>query len=234
MIRMALHQSSYDLRAFIRNRQSQFFTLALPVLFLVIFASLFGSRGQHHRGRRRADQHLGVLRARHHRARGDRGMLRQPGGLGDRTARTRRAETAARDTGPGRCRHRRPRAHGHRHRGRHVRGAAGHRLGRLRRPRPRPHRPRARGHRGDRSGLILLPGLRAHLADPQRGRRAAHHPGAPAAAVFHLRGVRRRQRSCRTGWPTWERSSPSGTWPMRCSSPTTRTPPGSGSPAWTC
>jgi ABC-type transport system involved in cytochrome c biogenesis permease component len=46
MIRMALHQSSYDLRAFLRNRQSQFFTLALPVLFLVIFASLFG--GGHH------------------------------------------------------------------------------------------------------------------------------------------------------------------------------------------
>ena len=46
MIRMALHQSSYDLRAFLRNRQSQFFTLALPILFLVIFASVFGGRGQ--------------------------------------------------------------------------------------------------------------------------------------------------------------------------------------------
>ena len=45
MISMALHQSSYDLRAFIRNRQSQFFTLALPILFLVIFASVFGSGG---------------------------------------------------------------------------------------------------------------------------------------------------------------------------------------------
>ena len=47
MIRMTLHQSSYDLRAFLRNRQSQFFTLALPVLFLVIFASVFGGGGQH-------------------------------------------------------------------------------------------------------------------------------------------------------------------------------------------
>ena len=46
MIRMALHQSSYDLRAFLRNRQSQFFTLALPVLFLVILGSLFGGKGQ--------------------------------------------------------------------------------------------------------------------------------------------------------------------------------------------
>ena len=45
MIRMALHQSGYDLRAFLRNRQSQFFTLALPVLFLVIFASVFGGAG---------------------------------------------------------------------------------------------------------------------------------------------------------------------------------------------
>jgi ABC-2 type transport system permease protein len=39
---MALHMSRYDLRAFFRNRQARFFTLALPVLFLVIFASIFG------------------------------------------------------------------------------------------------------------------------------------------------------------------------------------------------
>ena len=45
MIRMALHLSGYDLRAFLRNRQSQFFTLALPVLFLVILGSLFGGTG---------------------------------------------------------------------------------------------------------------------------------------------------------------------------------------------
>lgn len=43
MIGMALHQFRYDLRAFLRNGQSRFFTLALPVLFLVIFATLFGS-----------------------------------------------------------------------------------------------------------------------------------------------------------------------------------------------
>ena len=45
MIRMALHLFGYDLRAFLRNRQSQFFTLAMPVLFLVIFASVFGGSG---------------------------------------------------------------------------------------------------------------------------------------------------------------------------------------------
>src|SRR5262249_28537841 len=42
-IAIATHQFSYDLRAFIRNRQAQFFTLILPVLFLVIFAALFGA-----------------------------------------------------------------------------------------------------------------------------------------------------------------------------------------------
>lgn len=42
MIGMALHQFRYDLRAFLRNGQARFFTLALPVLFLVIFASVFG------------------------------------------------------------------------------------------------------------------------------------------------------------------------------------------------
>jgi ABC-2 type transport system permease protein len=41
--RLSIHQFRYDLRAFLRNRQSRFFTLALPVLFLVIFASVFGS-----------------------------------------------------------------------------------------------------------------------------------------------------------------------------------------------
>ena len=45
MIRMGLHLFGYDLRAFVRNRQSRFFTLALPVLFLVIFASVFGGSG---------------------------------------------------------------------------------------------------------------------------------------------------------------------------------------------
>jgi ABC-2 type transport system permease protein len=39
---LTLHQFRYDLRAFLRNRQARFFTLILPVLFLVIFASVFG------------------------------------------------------------------------------------------------------------------------------------------------------------------------------------------------
>ena len=44
-IAVGAHQFRYDLRALLRNRQAQFFTLVLPVLFLVIFASIFGGHG---------------------------------------------------------------------------------------------------------------------------------------------------------------------------------------------
>lgn len=40
-MRLVLHQFRFDLRALLRNKQSRFFTLALPVLFLIIFASVF-------------------------------------------------------------------------------------------------------------------------------------------------------------------------------------------------
>jgi ABC-2 type transport system permease protein len=46
LVGMSAHQFRYDLRAFLRNRQSRFFTLILPVLFLVIFASVFGGGHQ--------------------------------------------------------------------------------------------------------------------------------------------------------------------------------------------
>ena len=39
---LTVHQLRYDLRALMRSRQAQFFTLILPILFLVIFASILG------------------------------------------------------------------------------------------------------------------------------------------------------------------------------------------------
>jgi len=42
-MRLVLHQARFDLLAFIRNQQARFFTLALPVIFLVIFVSVFGN-----------------------------------------------------------------------------------------------------------------------------------------------------------------------------------------------
>jgi ABC-2 type transport system permease protein len=41
-MRLVLHQWRYDLVAFWRNPQSRFFTVALPIIFLVIFVSVFG------------------------------------------------------------------------------------------------------------------------------------------------------------------------------------------------
>jgi ABC-2 type transport system permease protein len=41
LARFVGHEFRYDLRSYLRNRQTWFFTLALPVLFLVIFASVF-------------------------------------------------------------------------------------------------------------------------------------------------------------------------------------------------
>ena len=40
---LVIHQLHYDSLAFLRNRQGRFFTLALPVVFLVLFCALFGN-----------------------------------------------------------------------------------------------------------------------------------------------------------------------------------------------
>jgi ABC-2 type transport system permease protein len=43
MIRLVLHQARYDLLTLARNRQARFFTVLLPVIFLVIFVGVFGN-----------------------------------------------------------------------------------------------------------------------------------------------------------------------------------------------
>ncbi|MDE3025654.1 MAG: ABC transporter permease [Acidobacteriota bacterium] len=40
---MIVHQFRYDFLAFLRNPQSRFFTVALPIIFLVIFVGVFGN-----------------------------------------------------------------------------------------------------------------------------------------------------------------------------------------------
>jgi ABC-2 type transport system permease protein len=42
-IALVLHQARYDLLGILRNRQARFFTLILPLLFLVIFVGVFGN-----------------------------------------------------------------------------------------------------------------------------------------------------------------------------------------------
>jgi ABC-2 type transport system permease protein len=43
MTTLVLHQTRYDLRAFWRNREARFFTFILPIVFLVIFGTVFGN-----------------------------------------------------------------------------------------------------------------------------------------------------------------------------------------------
>jgi ABC-2 type transport system permease protein len=45
---LVVHQARYDLLGVLRNGQSRFFTLILPILFLVIFCSVFGNGKVHH------------------------------------------------------------------------------------------------------------------------------------------------------------------------------------------
>ncbi len=49
-VRLVGHQLRYDLLVALRNPQSRFFTLALPVIFLVIFSSVFGDSTTHVNG----------------------------------------------------------------------------------------------------------------------------------------------------------------------------------------
>ena len=42
-VALVLHQARFDLLGFLRNKQARFFTLVLPLLFLVIFVSIFGN-----------------------------------------------------------------------------------------------------------------------------------------------------------------------------------------------
>jgi ABC-2 type transport system permease protein len=42
-VALVLHQARFDLLGFLRNKQGRFFTLILPLLFLVIFVSVFGN-----------------------------------------------------------------------------------------------------------------------------------------------------------------------------------------------
>src|SRR3954470_18213439 len=42
-LRLVAHQARYDLRAFQRNKQARFYTLLLPIVFLVVFVLAFGN-----------------------------------------------------------------------------------------------------------------------------------------------------------------------------------------------
>ena len=92
---LVLHQARYDLLAFCRNRQARFFTLILPILFLVIFVSVFGNN-KIGPGHIKASTYYVPG---HLRVGGDRRLVRQPGDLDHRAARGGGAETPPLDPG---------------------------------------------------------------------------------------------------------------------------------------
>jgi ABC-2 type transport system permease protein len=49
-VRLIAHQLRYDLLVVLRDPQSRFFTIALPVIFLILLTSLFGNSTAHVRG----------------------------------------------------------------------------------------------------------------------------------------------------------------------------------------
>jgi len=49
-LRLVAHQVRYDMRVVLRDPQSRFLTILLPVIFLILFASLFGAHATHVNG----------------------------------------------------------------------------------------------------------------------------------------------------------------------------------------
>ncbi len=54
-VALAVHQFRFEQKIFWRNPASVFFTVLLPVIFLLIFSTLFGD--EHDRGARRGQDH---------------------------------------------------------------------------------------------------------------------------------------------------------------------------------
>ena len=89
------HQLRYDLLVAWRNPQSRFFAIVLPVIFLVLLASVFGNHTTHVNGNAIKNS---TFMSRNLDARGRRRIVREPRDPHDRAAGERRAEAATLDT----------------------------------------------------------------------------------------------------------------------------------------
>ena len=99
MIALALHQFRYDQKVFWRNPASVFFTVMLPLIFLFIFATIFGNDEIEERGVKTTTYYVPGDR----RPRGDLGHDPEPRDQPHRGPRARPAEAGARNAaaGPG-------------------------------------------------------------------------------------------------------------------------------------
>ena len=91
------HQARYDLLGFLRNRQARFFTLVLPLIFLVIFVSVFGNHTVGPEHVKASTYYVpGPVGARDHRR-----LVREPRDLAHRAAGGGRAQAPPGDAGAG-------------------------------------------------------------------------------------------------------------------------------------
>ena len=161
-VRLLLHQFRYDQKVFWRNPASVFFTVMLPLIFLFIFATIFGNEEIEERGVKTTTYYvpaivtLAVISATTQSLAinltqdRERGLLKRVRGtplpavvfVAGRVGNYLR--DLGPDGGPGR----------------------GDRQARLRRLAPRPDDPGGAGHPRGRRRLVLLPRVRARRRDP--------------------------------------------------------------------
>ena len=204
---LVLHQFRFEQKVFWRSPAAVFFTVMFPVIFLLLFASLFGNETIDELGIKASD----LLRARDHHARRRLGDPRQRRDADRRDARERPAQAVPGD----------PAAHlGLRRRARSATPSwsrvlmvvlvTADREPPLRRADPDDDDPGAARHPGRRHVLVLLDRLGAQHRDPERGGGSADHQLHRPAALLPLRRVHPRDRDPRWRARPSPRSSRSG------------------------
>ena len=240
---LVLHQFRFDQKVFWRNPASVFFTVMLPLIFLLIFATIFGNDEIEELGRQ--DHHL--LRARRSsrwrsisatmQSLAIRSPIDRESGLLKRVAGHAAADLGVRRR-PGRQRARRLGADGRP--GRRDRPA------RLRRRDPDRDDPGGARDPARRRLRLLLPRLRAHRGDPPEDAAPPIIERRRPAALLPLRHLHPRERdpgrasstspTCSRSATSSRPSSPPGTRPRRAPASSGATwrssPPGASPGCW--
>ena len=184
--RLALHQFRYDQKMFWRNPASVFFTVALPLIFLVIFATIFGNdKIEELDDLKTTTYYIPAILT----LGGDLGDHAEPGLPAHRRPRQRDPEARPRHADAELGLLRRP----DRQLPRRLGADAGHRPGdrpAALRSRDSVGSPAGRNHHPrDRRRQLLLPGDRVYRGDPERGRRARRSPTPSLLPLYFLSGI---------------------------------------------
>ena len=187
--RLVWHEFRYERRSFLRDPQALFFSVGLPLLYVVIFVSLFGNEQidfvyESQPGPLKAHT---LMLAGFVVDRGDLGDVLQPRGDPDRAARERHPEALPRHALADVGTDRRPRRDIDRSRDHGRCGLARPRARRVRHPGPGRRAPGTPDRPAALLGRVLLPRLRVHPRGGQgrRGRAARHRRDV---ALYFLSG----------------------------------------------